>query len=418
MRIAQVQANLNVVTGTQDITSAGIGTPIGVIFQFSSAILNGTIVQGSILGFGAYDGTNSRSGSAFSQNASVTSSDTGGRSSSTNVLEICLPTGTGIDAQAAAVGFITDGIQINITNAPATSLIVNATFFLADFTGEAFSVTDLTPSATENATASITGQAFAPNFAFAFTGLIGTTYNNARIQRGYACNDNGTIRQGNSSYFESDSADPTSCDQEVSASYVQSIVGGAAYEVTAWTADGLTVTTRRAAAAQNIVFVLIKTLGRVWVGLPSIANSTTGDKDITDPGFPADVVGAIATSISGAVDTVVSDATAGHISVGIGTFRTSTQLVASFQSEDNAAAPVQDTRSVVESGAILRVLDNAGADECKAALVSALPGGFRINVSAENLSAATKSVWFAWSRPGDAHWPKLRHYFYRQSIRM
>lgn len=415
MRIVQAQFSLNTGTGTQDLTVASSGTPIGVIFEFTSGTASGTLVQGSIMGMGAYDGTNARSSSAFSQNAS-TPADTGGRSSGTNVMEITLPTGTGIDAQIAAVGFITDGVQINITNAPATSLLVNTTFFHTDFTGESFAVTDLTTANTIGGTAD-TAISFTPNFAFSFTGLLGTTFNNLRIQRGFACTPDGTTTlQGNSSYFETDAADPTDCQQEVSETYIHTIAnGGAAYAITQWHSTGVRVTTARANAATSIIFCLVKTLGKVWVGSPSIASNVSGDKDVTGPGFPADTVGCIATLL-GAFDTAATDDTAGHISRGIGSFRGGTsQQVATFSADDGAASGATATWSGVESGAFIRVVDSAGADDWKATITAQLPTGFRINIS--NASASDyKVVLFAWSRPGAM--VHRRRYFFRQSIRM
>lgn len=395
MRIVQVQATLPTITGDFDIAS-GTGTPIGVILQVSSSVTSGTPVRGSMLGYGISDGTTHLAGSAFSQDTSVASSDTGGRASAT-MLDICLPTGTGADAAATFVAWIAGGVRINFSNAPATALICNATFFYADVASESVAVRSLTTANSIGGFATITDLSAKPSAFISFTGGLGTTFNNARIIRGFACDNNGTTQQGGASYFEADASDPTACTQEVSETFFYSIVGGARYDVlatgpaTGWLSNGVSVRTNVAGTATPLHLFIITTPFRVWVGSPSIGTNATGDKDVTTPGFPAGIVAAIGTKL-GAFDTTASDTTAGLISFGIGNLRGLSQQLGAFQSQDNLAAGAQVTRSVVESGAVVRVVDNDGTDDWKAALIRGNSDGFRINVS--DASAADRKVVF------------------------
>lgn len=437
MRFAGLQDDCNVVTGDQDFVISGTQTPIGYIATFSSAVTSGTAVAGSIIGWSIGDGTTSISGSAFSQDLSAISSDTGGRSSAAAALNIVLPTGTGQDGLASFVSFLNSGgnvgVRVNWSNAPATGLIVNWIFIFADTAGEAVHVGSHTTPATQNDENDYTSAPFAPNVALFFTPALGTTYNGLRAAVGFACRGfDGAILQACSSVFETDAATPTDPSQFMGIHTVcAGIVGGAQQRVTGWLSNGVRFQTLIASASSVLNFMLLKTQGRAWIGtvIDGIGVNTTGDKDIpvnipdtTDPGFPAETVFAIGTKIPIDLDAqVITDSDAGKLSWGFGTLRTGTpqNLCSSIMIEDNVAAGSQETRSVVDT-ALLRVIDEDLGDAYKLSLTATLPNGFRVNVANENLTEDRLQVFLALSRPGGVptDWIPNRRYFFRQSIRM
>lgn len=387
---------------TQVFDATDAQTPIAAIVTVSSAVTSGTPVAGSILGQGITDGTTSLCGGCFSQDSSASSSDAGGRTSTAGVIDISVPTGTGQDAHADFVSFGAGTLTITWANFPATALRMHAVLIFADTTAEAAAVRSHTTTATADTANSITGLTFDPNVAIAITASLGTTYNSLRAVRGFACKVTAsTSQQGNSSDFETDAVDPTACAQEWSESFIYSIVAGAAYQVTGWAADGIEITTRRANAASTLFVLLLKTAGRAWVGAPAIGTNATGDKDVNDPGFAVETVFAIGTELTAAADTSTTDATSGHISVGFGTMRggSASNFCASLLHVDNAAAPNQTTRSVVDT-VMVRVINEDLSDDWRGSLTASLPLGFRFNV-ADASASDRRVVFLALSKPGD-----------------
>lgn len=156
-------------TGTQDITFTPNGsdpswTPKVAIFQWSRANTStGTFQEHMSYGFGFTDGTNQRCVSISSEDNSARS-DTGSRGSNNSVITALIPTGTlpGVDAVATFSSWLTNGIQINWTDAPAAQFYITVTFLGGDDITNAAVGTIM--SGTSVTTISETGLNFQPDF--------------------------------------------------------------------------------------------------------------------------------------------------------------------------------------------------------------------------------------------------------------
>ncbi|MEP3857292.1 MAG: hypothetical protein ABJM39_09645 [Porticoccus sp.] len=126
IKIQQTRVALNTSTGTQNITIGGLGTPKAAMFFLSQASTDDTIAADSALSIGFTDGTDSNAVGIHNADG-MASADTDRWMSGTGKV-LSLPDTTALYAEAAFSSWITDGVQINITTAPATGLLLTVVF--------------------------------------------------------------------------------------------------------------------------------------------------------------------------------------------------------------------------------------------------------------------------------------------------
>lgn len=119
----------NTGTGIQDL----IGTtfiPKGAIVWFTGNNTPDTFIEGSLFGFGFTDGTNSRCYCNVSEDAQATS-DCARIARNDAIIVILNRTGTvgTIDGQASMVSWLSNGMRINWTDAPASAFKIHVLFF-------------------------------------------------------------------------------------------------------------------------------------------------------------------------------------------------------------------------------------------------------------------------------------------------
>jgi len=121
VKFETVRVALNTGTGTQDITISGFGTPVAAMFYFEWATADDTITARTRSSVGYTDGTN-QCVTAITSIDNVTTSNTARIQNSTNVIQE-ITTGS---TQGAAKfdSWVTDGVRIDITNAPSGAFFV------------------------------------------------------------------------------------------------------------------------------------------------------------------------------------------------------------------------------------------------------------------------------------------------------
>lgn len=123
--IRSVRLAANTSTGTQDFTVSGIGTPKAAkIIVMSATSTSGASADHRIISCGITDGT-FQGGVCAADEDNLATTNSCRCSYDDAVVRIPFADGSGFDAVATFDSFITDGIRINWTNAPAAAVIVH-----------------------------------------------------------------------------------------------------------------------------------------------------------------------------------------------------------------------------------------------------------------------------------------------------
>jgi hypothetical protein len=183
---------LPAVTGTFDITIAGMGTPKLAKFYVSEAITDGTVAVQAKISVGATDGTTQWAATVHSADASNATSD-----SSRGMTDQCvlLNSLTAVSGEGAFSAWITDGVRINITDAFPLAYFVTVVFYGgADYNGEVLALNLGTSTSAQS-------QAMAREYDALELWSIGELFNDTGVSRlnpclGFVKNDRaGTITQ-------------------------------------------------------------------------------------------------------------------------------------------------------------------------------------------------------------------------------
>ncbi len=130
--IRSVRLAANTSTGTQDFTVAGIGTPKAAkIIVLSATSTSGTSADHRIISCGVTDGT-FQGGVCGTDEDNLATTNSLKAAFDDALVRVPLADGTGFDAVATFDSWITDGIRINWTNAPAAALIVHVILWAGD----------------------------------------------------------------------------------------------------------------------------------------------------------------------------------------------------------------------------------------------------------------------------------------------
>lgn len=146
--VAVVRVAANTSTGTQDITTADLGglTPKGAILIATRAVTSGTAADGAGWYVGFTDGTNHANMGYEDLHGSETTLTLGSQdTTSPPVLIIYTGAATGtIDGSANFSAWITNGITIDWTDAPAAAYLITAYLFAgSDLSAAALVATDV-----------------------------------------------------------------------------------------------------------------------------------------------------------------------------------------------------------------------------------------------------------------------------------
>ena len=180
--------------GTQDITFTPNGsdpswTPKIALFQWNRAVASTSAwIEHQCYGYGFTDGTNQRCACIVSEDNQA-DSDVASIASDTTLITTLTPTGTveTVDSTATFNSWLTNGIRINWSNAPAAQFYLTVMFLGGDDITNVTVGTITTPTGTGNF--SITSLAYKPDFAmFLFSNVssLDTPYQYAPLSLGAA----------------------------------------------------------------------------------------------------------------------------------------------------------------------------------------------------------------------------------------
>jgi hypothetical protein len=360
---------MNTATGNQALVGDCKGNSPRAALVFATwGTAIGTQADGLLLSQGLTDGTTTRCFASDSGSGQTAALHVTGRASSQSRLILVLdPATNALDGDATFVSFSADTLTINVNDAPTRAVLLMVVLFYGDDLEVA--VGQLGLSAVQNNSVSVAGLSFAPNLLIGLAAINGFAEAAGAVQcrqsLGFAAKDDaGAIQQGGQHYYDRDT--PTLSAQCAGAirsdSFLQRVAltdGGALtdearYEVMAWNADGVTITTRAGAFSVALGYLLMKTgSARAWVGSPAVDVTTTGSKPLTDPGWRPQFLMALGTGV-GTINTNASDTTAGRLSIGA--VANGTARCVSVGSEDSSTP--SDTESLVDSK-VLAVTDAA-----------------------------------------------------------
>jgi hypothetical protein len=379
---------------TQAITGALDGqTPKAVIVLAGRCVTLGTQIAGAAFSIGFCDGTNQFCNSFASDDnvtATSASADTARRFDNGKLVQLMTTnvTAAAIDGEAALSSVSANTLTLNWTTLPTTAIQVVVIFLYGEDLQAAVGTISI-PSVQDTGT-TVTGLAFAPNAvlfatalnAYAANGnvqgeigamgvanLVGATITQAAL--GWTCRDGAASTTTVGSTYFADNR----CMARMSATAggTGSLVSSG--ELTAFTADGFTVTTRDGASPIVAQYLALNTgRHRTWVGFPLLGTNSTGNKSVTTIGWkPGSLF--VCGSIVTVTDTVRDNSEAVHYSMGAARIGAE----ASCQYEYKDAAASTRTRSLT-SAKLVVLPDDAGAIDWSATLVSFDSGGFTVNV--------------------------------------
>lgn len=195
--VAVARVALNTSTGTQDITTADLGglTPKAVRLIATRCVTSGTAVDGAGIYVGASDGTNEwTQGYEDQHNQAAMDNEMEQDTTANRILTIY--DGTADDVVEATIdfdSFITNGVRINITDAPAAAYLITAEFFAGS--DLSVHVGTVALGNTSNALVAITSVGFEADVVLTQL-LEGTSTNSGSVSMGVIQNDRaGTVTQ-------------------------------------------------------------------------------------------------------------------------------------------------------------------------------------------------------------------------------
>lgn len=373
---------------TQDFNISGIDQPKGALYQMTSGLTVGTVAAVARYSLGMTDGTTERVCYMMWENGGSTSAthDTGTRADTATVIQFSGTADQTLESEADHNAWTSTGSTLNWGDLPASQWQVLAAYLFG--TDLQVSVVEVTSSATQDATASVTF-GFRPDAVIAISYLAAAAFaadfggNEARMSIGCAANDQGTIRQWT---YTTRSSDRPASTENTSEMRNDAIIHnltittgtgsrGARIEVTEFTETGITITTRNAAAALSAAYMGIKVPHRrVWAGIPTLGVNNSGPRSTTALGFKPMAYIMLATGL----DTVNTIENAGLTTkYGIGIVSASEANCTTVNVAD--AAGTSDTACAV-TAKVARVTANDDTDIYALSHTSFDTTGFTVNV--------------------------------------
>lgn len=366
--VARAAADIDAPPYVQDITTPDLGglTPVGAFFTITYCTADGTPAVDAELGFGACDGTREWAVSANSEDG-VGTTDTSRCSSDSAVIKLLFPgSASSFDCEAEFSTFITNGVRINWTNAPAGAYLITVKFIAG---------TDASCYANNFALAEAIGNSidvnvvgFEPDYVlFTSVGIDSGAVANAtecNLSLGAVVND-GANSQACWAVQSRNGQAAATVSSQITNSYATGNLnedGSGSWdwtgEIGTFDANGFTCTTRESGSSADIAFYFaVKVDGVVDVSLDVIDTPTaTGDDLQTDPGFIPQFVMCGLTQMP-AIDTAYTDGNAG--SIGLTMFDRDDAFCNSTQDEDGEGTT--DTQSLSNDQVVDFPLDDGAA---------------------------------------------------------
>jgi hypothetical protein len=323
-----------------------------------------------------------------------------------------------LEALATFSAWITDGIRINWTDAPASAYLVTCVLFGGIDLSVA--VGDWTGSATVNGT-SVGTTGFQPDQII----VIGRTLEfdlittSAILSIGFAERGPTPPKNHCSSIYIVNGAGTAADINHESVQYCARTGNGVSYqEITAIGATDFTATTRSAGGAYKYSFLALKYGGGVssWQGIISSPNSTAVpyNHDTTTPGIQPQFAFQLLTA-SQVTGTNHSSSATGAGAYGTCVFD-GTSIFTNHIGDDDAATPTIDTESFSSNDLRCRESNPAHTNLFAASFVSFIATGWQHNYTTGN---ATTRLWPTMAiganpPPAAGSIPVMDHYYRRQ----
>jgi len=367
-----VRVALNTSTGTQDITISGFGTPKAAIFYSDGVLTDDTITNSTRNSVGYTDGTNEAVVANFSLNG-FSASDTSRLHRTDSVILVISQTAE--TGRANFDSFITDGVRIDITDAPPTANFVTVILINGD------DVSDVKVETKQLTTTStvITTVGFESSLVFlnsvGINAIDGSVGGQALMSNGIAVNDGsdsnfGILQFDQDAQGTSNTGQFTSNTDSVGQFFNNSLTWGG--DVNTYTSTGFTISTSASPGDDFVSYLALKFTNSPLVDVSIVDSPTaTGDKSFgstaSQPDFNLMITGnstALDTNTSGVgFSTFVADAT--------------NQFGNSYSMEDAAATMVVD--SISASGNLVQLFN--GVKEFEASFTNFTSSGADFNFS-------------------------------------
>lgn len=377
IKIEVTRYTLGTTTGNKDITISGFGTPKAAMFIFSRGATDDTAYTGAArFGIGFTDGVNQYCQTVVSVDGGA-SSDTARHQFAGVISEIWT---NGPSAAATFNSWITDGVQINVSDAPSANCLVTVILF----GGTDFNAHVGTLTVDNGNTVDVTAPGFEPDGVF--LGCIGdtdTTYSPTLHQSfGCAIND-GLDTQRHTQIYSADASGTMNTMAEVRSDTVAGQGGNDAFAwngpVSDFDANGFSFTGATAGDA-DIVMYFAFALGGGEASLFTTTWPTSGNYAETTPGFTP-IFGMI-NSVVG-VSTINSLATSGVWGWSLAAFDDTNIYTVNAVDEDGLATADTATMSSDQ----LRILDIDQSDEVIASSYAFDADGWDFTLSTNPASA-------------------------------
>lgn len=407
VRITETAANTS--TGNQDITVGGYtGTPDGCILVMTDGITNGTAAADMRISIGAASATTERWANHLnSEDAQGTSDESTGPSQTDNVI-IMSNVGTAtVSALADIVAFITGGIRINWSNAPAGAFQILAIFFEGDnvYAGNA------TMNATQNNSTDVTAPGFEPDFVFGLimhriTGDADSIAHN-RWGMGLAHWDGVAVTQRAAILDSRNNQTTYNVDGQIVNNRIAGVCDNTgvlqySVEIGSFDASGFSITTRDGNTVSSTDFYYICGNGAVDYSLDdSLTPASTGVNSYEGPAFTPQAAIGIMTQFTAINTARNNSAEAG--SFGICAFDGTEEYSLSGSKEDNVGTT--NTQSLADNTAINLPLDD-GTAGYEAAFDSFDSLGYNLNFS-QVLAASAQAYMFVLTFEEEAGEPAI-----------
>ena len=392
----RVAATIDTAPYTQDITTTDMGglTPKAALFIITSGVTDGTAAAHAEMGIGAATGASNEWAVTSQGEDAVTTTNTDSAVESDHCVEILLTSGA-VDGSAEFSAFITDGVRINWTNAPAGAYLLTVVLFGG--TSLSAHANNLQLANTVDNDIDVTDPGFEPHLvitACSPRSNVDEAIATFRISAGVAHNDTASgITQRAWCYNQNNAGAAAKATAQVSDTYscLEVGTGNAALDwgldLNTFDSSGFTASARiRGANNTDICYLALALADEAdgWVGTVDAPNAT-GDDAQTGPGFEPQIVMQGMTMLE-ALDTANTTSLAGTI--GIGVFDADDEFANSASSEDEAATT--NAQSLSDNTAV-ELPDDDGAAGLTASFSSFDATGWTLNYSA--VEAAAKKFW-------------------------
>lgn len=351
--VAVVQQAGRTTAGTADFTSTGFGTPVAAMCMSSYGVSNGTSVAGVGFTIGFTDGT--RQNTAFMRSKDgVTTTVAGRRADTTDILYYADQDGTTI-GRVQFSAWITDGVRLNWSVAPASAYQVSCTLFGGSGVTNAYVNTVTTPGVVDTST-TVNTVGFQPDLVIGAISGDGT-YNDtnqahADMSVGYAIRSSSQKGIG---WKDVNSVTTTAITEKVLGSHIgYSVNGTQQVEIQNFTSNGFDATTRTTGAAATLGYLALKLNGLSVTGLAIDSPTATGSQAITGiTGTPQ-----WGMLIAGGAQSIDSPVTTTDAEVfGVSSFTSAAQSCFGVSSDDGVGTSNTDT--VADAKPICLIKDNA-----------------------------------------------------------